>query len=143
MFVDGLTGIFGSGTSFYSQVTARKGSLLLSSHFLTKGKIVRMTGGKLVKDQRAELSARKLWDNYHFVNSFAEINGVHNQFYRYKELPVPMNLEEFSLLLDVNEVTDKDGNKVLIEKMEYEPERGVAILDYRINRKFTNNLKVI
>jgi hypothetical protein len=141
--VDLLTGIFGSGTSFFAQITARKGSLLLSSDLLTIGKIVRMSGGTLLKDQRAELGTETLWNEYHYVSSFAEINGVHNQYFRYKELAVPMTMEQFSLLLDVNEVTDLNGHKARIEKMEYEPERGVAVIDYRINRKFTNNLKII
>jgi hypothetical protein len=38
--VDGLTGIFGRGTRFGAQIENRVGSLLLSSHFLTSGKVV-------------------------------------------------------------------------------------------------------
>jgi hypothetical protein len=37
--VDGLTGIFGRGTRFGAQIENRVGSLLLSSHFLTSGKV--------------------------------------------------------------------------------------------------------
>lgn len=141
-FVDNLTGIFGGGTNFASQITNRIGSLLLSSHFLTYGKVVKMTGNKLTTDQRADLSATLLWDNYHYINSFAEVNGIHNQFWRFKELPVPMSLEEFAMLLENNEVTDLDGNECIIEKMEYQPQRGRALLDYRVRKKYTNNLKV-
>lgn len=142
LFVDVLTGIFGKGTSFFKDITERKGSLLLSSDFITVGKVVKMTGGKLTKDQRSDLSATSLWNKYHYINSFAEVNGVHNQFWRYEGLRVPMTLGDFSNLLDVNEVTDKDGNQVFIEKMEYEPESGSAVIDYRIKRKYTNNLKI-
>lgn len=141
-FVDNLTGIFGGGTNFASQITNRIGSLLLSSHFLTYGKVVKMSGNKLATDQRSELSATQLWDKYHFINSFAEVNGVHNQFYRFKELPVPMSLEEFTHLLENNKVSDQSGNECIIEKMEYFPQRGRALLDYRVRKKYTNNLRV-
>lgn len=141
-FVDNITGIFGGGTNFASQITNRVGSMLLSSHFLTVGRMVKMSGSKLANDQRAELAAALLWDKFHFINSFAEVNGVHNQYWRFEEVPVPMSLQEFDELLETNKVTDTDGNEVEIEKFEYEPERGAAILDFRVKKKFTNNLKV-
>jgi tRNA(Glu) U13 pseudouridine synthase TruD len=52
--VDGLTGIFGR-TRFGAQIENRVGSLLLSSHFLTSRKVVKMSGTKLANNQRLEL----------------------------------------------------------------------------------------
>lgn len=141
-FVDTLTGIFGGGTNFASQITNRLGSLLMSSHFLTSGKFVKMSGNKLTTDQRADLSATLLWEKYHFINSFAEVNGVHNQYWRFKELRVPMSLSEFDELLENNFVTDLDGNQCEIERMEYKPQEGTALIDYRVKKKYTNNLKI-
>lgn len=141
-FVDNLTGIFGGGTNFASQITNRLGSLLMTSHFLTVGKVVKMSGNKLASDQRGDLTVQKIWDNYHYINSFAEINGVHNQYWRYKELRVPMSLEEFDMLLENNVCTDLDGNECEIEKMEYQPQKGLALIDYRVKKKYTNNLQV-
>ena len=141
-FVDSLTGIFGGGTNYKNQIKDRIGSLLLSSHFLTYGKVVKMSGSKLSTEQREELSASNLWFNYHFINSFSEINGVHNQFWRFKEFEVPMSLEDFSKLLENNKVTDYDGNECYIERMEYEPQNGKALIDYRVRKKYTNNLKI-
>jgi len=141
-FVDKITGIFGGGTNFASQIKNRIGSLLLSSHFLTVGKMVKMSGGKLAQDQRTDLAASLLWEKYHFINSFAEVNGVHNQYWRFLGVPVPMTLEECSELIETNKVTDSDGNEVEIEKIEYEPQSGSAIIDFRVKKKYTNNLKV-
>jgi len=141
-FVDNITGIFGGGTNFASQIRNRVGSLLLSSHFLTVGKMVKMSGSKLANDQRAELSTTLLWDRYHFINSFAEVNGVHNQYWRFEGVEVPMSLQEFDELLETNKVTDADGNEVEIEEFEYEPQRGAAVMNIRVKKKFTNNLKV-
>lgn len=140
--VDSLTGIFGGGTNFSSRIKDRLGSMLLSSDFLTNGKIVKMAGSKLASNQRDALAASKLWDNYHFINSFATVNGRHNQYYRYEEAEVPMTLGDFSQLIENNMFTDSDGNKVIIERLAYRPQQGTATIDYRLNKKYTNNLKI-
>jgi len=140
--VDGLTGIFGGGTNFGSKINNRIGALLLSSHFTTVGKIIKMNGSKLANDQRKILDAKKLWDKLHFINSFAEYQGEHNQFYKFKNQEVPMSIDDFVLLLNDNRGTDEKGNFYEIEKIIYTPERTTAIIDFRIKKKYTNNLKV-
>lgn len=140
--VDGLTSVFGGGTNFSSKIRERTGSLLLSSHYLTIGKVVAMSGQKLSKGQRDILSTTSLFNKYHFINSFAEINGRHNQYFRYLEQEVPMTLDEFSSLLGNNRTTDESSNGIMIERVVYSPYKNKATLDYRVNKKYTNNLKI-
>ena len=140
--VDNLTGIFGGGTNFASKIEDRIGSLLLSSHFLTIGKVVVMRGGKLADKQRELLDVLNLWNKYHFINSFAEYQGYHNQFYRYKEVSVPMTLEEFTILLGNNISSNSNGDDVRIERVIYNTEKRTALIDFRIRKKYTNNLKI-
>lgn len=140
--VDGITGIFGGGTNFASKINDRKGALLLSSHFLSIGKEVVMQGGKLANNQRGLLDVKKLWDNYHYINSFAVYQGEHNQFKRFKEQPVPMTLAEFSILLQNNMATDNQGNDYRVELIKYKPYYGTAIIDYRVKSEYTKNLKI-
>jgi hypothetical protein len=140
--VDAITGIFGGGTNFESKIEQRVGSLLLSSHFLTTGKVVVMAGSKLAQNQRSLVDARKLWNKYHFINSFAEINGQHNQWYLFKNQRVPMTIQEFDQLLTNNFATDDQGNEYLIEIVRYIPEDDTATIDFRVKKKYTNNLKI-
>lgn len=141
-FVDNLTGIFGGGSNFSTQIQNRIGSLLLSSHFTTYPKIVVMSGSKLSKNQRSILSAENLWNEFHYINSFAEINGVHNQYWRYPATKVPMNLEQFELLLQNNSGETENGEKFVLETMKYYPNERYAIIEYRVKKKYTNNLKI-
>lgn len=141
-FVDNITGIFGGGTNYANKIEDRIGSLLLSSHFLTIGKVVVMGGNKLAANQRVILDARLFWDKFHYINSFAEYNGVHNQWKRFKEAPVPMSVEEFAVLLDNNVATDSQGNEYRVEKIVYTPYKGSARIDFRVKKKYTNNLKI-
>ena len=140
--VDSITGIFGGGTNFASKIENRIGSLLLSSHFLTYGKVVKMNGSKLANDQRVELDAKKLWDLFHYINSFALYQGEHNQFFRYEQQPVSMTIQEFASLMENNFCVDALGNEYTIEKVVYSPYKTTALIDYRIKRQYTRNLKV-
>lgn len=140
--VDTVTGIFGGGTNFAGKIEDRIGSLLLSSHFLTIGKEVVMAGSKLAANQRALLDVRLLWDDFHYINSFAEYQGVHNQAIIYKEAPVSMTLQEFDLLLNNNKGTDALGREYRIDKIIYRPFAGKAKIDFRLKQKYTNNLKI-
>jgi len=140
--VDGLTGIFGGGTDYSSKINNRIGSLLLSSHSTTIGKIIKMSGSKLATNQRTVLSAKILFDKYHLINSFAEYLGEHNQFWKYKAQPVTMPISDFKLLLNNNQATDDFGQQYEIERVIYNPEKTTATIDYRVKRKYTNNLKL-
>lgn len=141
-FIDGLTGIFGGGTNFASQIEARKGSLLMSSDFLTIPKVVVMAGSKVARDQRVKLSATKLWNDLHFINSFAEVSGVHNQYYRYKGAKVPFCMEDFVTLLENNNCKTLEGLFAKIETLKWKVWDNTAEIDYRVKKKYTNNLRV-
>lgn len=140
--VDKVTGVFGGGTNFASKIENRIGSLLLSSHFLTTGKIVVMSGDRLANNQRDLISTNWLWDNFHYINSFADYKGEHNQYIRRFEVPVKMTIDEFAVLLTTNEAVNNDGKEYEIEKVVYKPFYGTAKLDYRTKQKYSNNLKV-
>lgn len=141
-FVDKLTGILGGGTNFQAKVERRVGAMLLSSDFLSFGRVVAMQGSRLARDQREILSANNLWFNFHFINSFAEVNGEHNQYFRYQGLRVPMSLEDFDKVLRNNFCTDAEGNPAELETVEYNPTQGAAVIAYRVKKKYTNNLKI-
>jgi hypothetical protein len=141
-FIDGLTGIFGGGTNFKSKIENRKGALLLSSDFITIPKMVVMSGSKLAQDQRDKLSATRLWNELHFINSFAEINGVHNQYYRYEKVKVPFCLGDFVDLLNNNNCKTINGERAKIETLKWRVWDNTAIIDYRVKKKYTNNLSI-
>lgn len=141
-FVDNLTGVFGGGTNFASKIENRIGAMLLSSHFLSVGKIVKTTGTKLVTNQRDVLGASKFWYDYHYINSFAEVQGVHNQWLRHLAMRMPITEDQLEAILNNNYLTSSDGKRAMIEKLIWQPYKGTAIIDYRINEKYTNNLKV-
>jgi hypothetical protein len=128
-------------TQIEAQINARKGSLLLSSDFTTIPKIIMMSGDKLKKNQRTIFSAENLYDNYHFIKSFAEEQGRHSQYYTFKNVKVPFCWEDFLYLEEENSVKTEDDEPALIERLNWKVWENYATIDYRINKKYTNNLR--
>lgn len=140
--LDTLTGAFGAGTSYASKIDARKGSLLMSSHTTSMPKVVVMGSSKLKDNQRQRLSARWLWDNFHYISSFADYKGVNNQWLRFKSVKVPFSWKHYNQLDINNYAQTKSGEKAMIERLKWKTGADVAEIDYRVKIKYTDNLKL-
>ena len=140
--LDSLAGQLGNPQSLSGKINSRIGAMNTSSHFSTIPKMVVMSGSQLQNNQRDILSARNLWDNYHFINSFKPINGKHNQNWLYKEQKIPFCFEDFITILDNNQVETEAGEKAEIESLEWNIWDNFATINYRINRIYDNNFEI-
>lgn len=141
-FVDTVTGFIGGGTNYASKIDERKGSLHLSSHFTTIPKMVVMSGDKLAKNQRDLLDAKRLWEELHFINSFVEVNGEHNQYWRYLKVKVPFCMKDFISLVDNHYCKTKEGDVAMIESLIWKVWQNYATIDYRVKEKHSTNFKL-
>jgi len=139
---DALTGQLGSPQSLSGQIANRIGAMHLSSHFLSLPKLVSMSGGQLSLEQRKILGSPNLWNNYHFLNSFKPIDGQHNQYYLFRQQKIPFCFADFLSLLNNNKVTTPSGEDAEIETVEWNVWDDFALIDYRVNRLYDNNLKI-
>ena len=139
---DSLTGQIGQPQSLSAQITNRIGALHSSSHFLSSPKMVVMAGSSLQVDQRNILSTQNLWNDYHYINSFKQINGKHNQYWIYREQKIPFCFEDFVNLLDSNQVETIDGEPADIESLEWDIWDNFATINYRVNRLYDDNFNI-
>lgn len=139
---DFLSGTLDSPQSFAAQFSARVGSMLQSSHFTSRPRMVVMSGGKLAMKQRSILSAKVLWEKYHFIESFVTINGKNNQQKIFKEQKIDFCLQDFVSLLDNNFCTTKDGQEVEVMELVYSVEENSAIITYRVFEVYDENLQI-
>jgi len=139
--VDAVTNTLtlGNGTSFASQMASRVGNMELSDHFTSIPKIVIMNSdfSKLAPTQ---ITAKMLWDNFHYINSFYEINGKHNQWEIYT-IPARFCEYDFNAIFDNNFATTEDGEKVKILSFDWVIEEDQATITYAVNKKYCNNLE--
>lgn len=142
-FADSVTGQLGNPSSLSGRIDNRIGAMHLSSHFTGVPKVVIMAGNNLAKNQRSIVSAQSLWFKYHFINSFApNADGIHNQYYLYKEQQISFCFENFVSLLGTNLVATESGEEAEIERLVWDVWDNRATIDYRVNKLYTNNLQV-
>lgn len=143
---DAITGQLGNPQGFSGKIDARVGAMHLSSHFTGVPKIIVMNGGNLAKDQRNILSAERLWNEFHFINSFApiEVNGVlhHNQYKLFEKQEIPFCFEDFVTLLGNNLVTTEDGQNAEVELLEWFTWQNKATISYRVNEIYDENFEI-
>ena len=140
--VDFLINTFGGGKSYAGRINSRVGAMHLSSHFLSIPKMVELSGSSLAVNQRNVLSAANLWNNYHYINSFAEIGGEHGQRVTYSQHKIPFCLQNFVSLEGNNFATLDTGEQAEVKRLVWNVESDTAIIDYEVKRKYTDNLKI-
>ncbi len=149
--VDSVLGLLGGSSSFVSGFIDRIGVMNVSEHFGWQPKVLLMTDDKKVSQfNRTYLSAKFLYQNYHFINSFVA-NGFGGQYELYKDVTIPFCLHDFLKTITcgyftVNE-TQLDGTVIIrqgkFDEFVWNFTQMYAKASYRIQKKYTGNLKEI
>jgi len=139
--VDTITNIItlGNGTNFVSQMNSRIGNLHLSDHFTNVPKIIIMNS-TFTKLAPTQISAKMLWDNFHYINSFVEINGKHNQWEIYT-IGARFCELDFNAIFNNNFATTSKGELVKVLDFDWIIEEDQATITYAVNRKYCTNLQ--
>lgn len=140
--VDNFLSVIGKSSNLQSKISNRLGTLLLSSHFTSMPKVVVMSGSKLKNNQRDVLSVRKLFENYHYTNSFVPYNGEHNQWKKFNERTIPFSKEDFVNLAESNYCVLPTGEEARIDYLKWNPYKGTALIKGRVKFIYTDNLKL-
>ena len=119
-------------------IAGRLGALSLSSDTTTAPKLLNIVGGKL-QDQP---TAQALWDNYHYIESFATVNGANNQRVIHEGVRVPFCLQNFVSLINNNFVKTEQGQNAEILRLSWNVEGGFAVIDYKVEEIYTNKLTI-
>ena len=94
---------------------------------------------KLVANNRSVWSAKYLYDNYHYKNSFV-LNNYENQYYIYKGVKVPFGFEQFNQLTQNSYFYNQNGELCKLEQISWNVSQDFALIDYRVQTKYTTNL---
>ena len=149
--VDSVLGLLGGSSSFVSGFTDRIGVMNISEHFGWSPKVLLMTSDKKISPfNRTYLSAKFLYQNYHFNNSFVA-NGYGGQYEIYKDVIIPFCFHDFLLTIqcgyfNVNE-TQPDGSVIIrqgkFDEFTWNFTQMYAKASYRIQKPYTQNLTEI
>jgi hypothetical protein len=128
--VDGVTGIFGGGTNFASQIGDRKDCLKISQQYFSVTKVLYGANGKQSANFLDMVSAKSLWERYHIINSI-NLNGwIIKENARIRITP-----QDFVTLLE-NNFADIDGDVSEILSIKYIDEKAFAEVTYRTKSNY-------
>jgi len=125
--IDLLTAIltFGNGTDFSGTVTSRIGMLQIGSQFFGTTKVLYLVNDRQPTDWYDYLSAKTLWDKYHYINQITL-----NSYEIRENARIRIRSQDFVNLLD-NNYAEIDGQICEILRLEYIDEKGFANVSYK------------
>ena len=125
MVIDAVTGLFGGGTSYATQIGERKDCMQISQMFFGTTKLLYTVNGKQPSNYMDYISAKALWEKYHYINQI-QLNAwrIKNQ------VRVRLKASDFVTLLDNNYI-EMEGDICEVLSCEWMDEKSNAVITYR------------
>jgi len=130
--IDTITGALGNGTSFESLIDKRLGALMISQNFFTQTKLLWTIGGNQPQNYLNYLSAKSLWNNFHYINQIQLRDTIIKNDAR-----VMLTNAEFLTLLN-NNYAIIEGQTCEILRIEFVDNTHFAQITYKVPNDYAN-----
>jgi hypothetical protein len=143
---DTVVNLLGGRSKLSSIISDRVGMMQLSDDTIGVDKLLFMSGENM---ETVQPTAKNLWESFHFIESFAEINDsktgeiVHNQHIIRNAEKVPFCLSDWNELLGNNKFITEDGKEGEILSIDWNFQNGFANIQYKIKQLYTKNVKLV
>jgi len=124
--IDEVSGVFGGGTNLAPKIDARVGVMVISQNFYSVTKLLYTVAGKQPANFKTFVSAKSLWDKYHYINQI-QLNSWKIK----SSVRLRIMEEDFVTLLN-NNYAEIDGVNCEILQLEWIDEKSLATITYRI-----------
>jgi len=138
---DTVMGAVGASQNLAGSIRGRVGDMNISSDYVGRPKALLVRGGKMQSDYRTNFSAKKIYNDFHKINSFVVNDGIHNQWILYNQVRIPFYFDDFITLTENNYCKTSDGKVARVDKIEWSFANDYAIIDFRVNEQYTTNLE--
>lgn len=143
---DKIANFFGQNSNMASKITNRVGMMQLSDDTTTVDKFIFISNGQMATNQ---ITAKMLWDKFHFIESFAEIVDpatglkIHNQSIIENAEKIPFCHADWKAILLNREFTTPNGQNGLILSVDWDFQNQVANIRYKISKLYTKNIILV
>tara|TARA_R100000951_G_scaffold42891_1_gene36021 strand:- start:4031 stop:5782 length:1752 start_codon:yes stop_codon:yes gene_type:complete len=143
---DSVVNTLGQKSKLGATIKKRAGMLTLSADTTAVDKFLFMRGQQM---QKTQISAKLLWDNFHFIESFAEITDtatgkiIHNQHVLQTGEKIPFCLDDWNKLLNNNKFNTVNGQTGEIISIDWDFQQGIANISYKIKQLYTKNIILV
>jgi len=124
--IDEVSGMFGGGTNLAAKIDARVGVMVISQNFFSVTKLLYTISGKQPANFKNFVSAKALWDKYHYINQI-QLNS-----WKIKNTVRLRIMEEDFVTLLNNNYAEIGGVNCEILQLEWIDEKSLATITYRI-----------
>jgi hypothetical protein len=141
--VDGLMDVVGALSKkkypkFANRITGRVGMLNLSTHSVGVPKLlICESDGTLSANYRDLMSAKTIYNTWHWTTSFCYNNGNENQYLLYKQVEIPFGFSDFLNCIQNSWFNTLDGRRGKFDSIKWRFGSDYAIVDYRIRMPYT------
>lgn len=138
----------------FPKLSDRIGMLALSSDFIGTDKLVLIEGEgfdiKVTQDNETKLSAKRLYNDFHYIESFVPTTSkpTGKQRYEYSIPTIPFCTEDYYKITGVNNekegrarITSPQGNTARIQSLKWNIYNSTASISYEEEKLYTNNLE--
>lgn len=136
--VDSITGLFGGGTNFASDIITKIGNIKQSQNWHSIPYLVYLDGGSLPTNHRELYSAKVLYDKYHKESSFV-LDNFTGQKKLYNNLSIPFGFEDYKILTQ-NSYFNYNGKEAKITKFSWTVGKDRADVSFWVREPYTFNL---
>lgn len=143
---DKIANFFGQSSNMASKISNRVGMMQLSDDTTTVDKFLFISNGQMATNQ---ITAKMLWDKFHFIESFAEIVDpatgltIHNQSIIENAEKIPFCHADWKAILLNREFTTPNGQNGLILSVDWDFQNQVANIRYKISKLYTKNIILV
>jgi hypothetical protein len=121
------------------RINEHRGALQISNNFFSVAKLVVIRDGIIPENHRDILSARKLYEEYHYWQSFYE-NPTMAQKRIYENVRIPFGFADFIKTSKSSYFTTWDGRKGKFRDIVWNISQDFATVTFEINGQYVKNL---
>tara|TARA_R110001606_G_scaffold74876_1_gene173594 strand:- start:2475 stop:4223 length:1749 start_codon:yes stop_codon:yes gene_type:complete len=142
---DKVINFLGGNSNLAPTIKKRVGMMSLSADTITADKFLFIENEEMPINQ---ITAKQLWEKFHFIESFAEITDANGQVYHNQQIirtaeKVPFCLTDWNQVLNNNKFTTTNGQTGEIISLDWDFQTGLANIQYKIKQLYTKNLKLV
>lgn len=129
--------IFG-GKPIGESIRENRGALVISSPTFNNPKLVYWDNGQIPEDHRNYLSARAMWQNYHFFKSFRDNQSAQRKIYR--DQIIHFGFSDFLKTVNNSYFTTADGKQAKFTSLEWDIDSDRAKADFEVEHPYITRI---
>ena len=126
------------GKPLSEKILLNKGLLVISAPTFSVPKLIYLENGLIPENHRDYLSARAMWQNYHYFKSFRDNVGMQRKIY--KDQIIHFGFSDFLKTINNSYFTTYDNKTAKFLSLEWDIDGDTAKCDFAVEHPYINRI---